>query len=620
VGWILSALHQLNATGYAVAFAVGLVSAVIWKLKTKAVFFCSRDLAKFRQRFRRPFALAFLILAGMAILGGVLHSPSNYDGLAYRTPRVLQWLAEGRWHWIHTDFHRLNTRGSGFEWVTAPLIALFHTDRLLFIINAICFALLPGRVFSIWTHLGVRGRVAWYWMWLFPTGYCYLLQAGSIANDLFGALAAMAAIEFALRARRTRRISYVWLAVLAAGLMTAGKAFNLLLVLPWMVAIGPALFLMFRRPLISVLIVMMAASASLLPNAILNYRYCGDWTGQTAEHLVILGSSSPFFRAVVNSVLIPFHNLSPPIFPFSHAWQQLMQRVISPRLSAQLYQNFEPGAAKFNLVEMQMEEGAGLGLGVSVLLLATLIVRSRRRRRLNLTTPLRWRNFLQVKWAVPLAAWAGLGIFMTQSGLSCPARYLAPFYPFLIAPLLAGNAREMDWIWGKRWKWAGGMVFLLAGLLIVLCPPRPLWPAVTVLRILGADKSAQPLVKRAWAVYSVYSQRGNAFRLACARLPVEANPLGLVTSDDPETSLWKPFGTRRIIHICQSDTPEQIRQMGIKYILVSSYIVTRIYQISMDDWLARHDAEIVERMNLELRAGRGATEWLLVKMRDKKNN
>src|SRR5205807_1785258 len=76
-----------------------------------------RNVRKQRGRFRRLFPLLFFTVAALAILGGCIHAPSNYDALAYRTPRVLHWLAEGRWHWIHTDFQRLNTRGCGLEWV-----------------------------------------------------------------------------------------------------------------------------------------------------------------------------------------------------------------------------------------------------------------------------------------------------------------------------------------------------------------------------------------------------------------------------------------------------------------------------------------------------------------------
>ena len=98
---------------------------------------CGWNLRKQRRRFRRTFPLAFLILALLAILGGALHPPSNYDALAYRVPRVLHWLAEGQWHWIYTDFQRVNTRACGIEWLSAPLIAFTKTDRLLFLINAV---------------------------------------------------------------------------------------------------------------------------------------------------------------------------------------------------------------------------------------------------------------------------------------------------------------------------------------------------------------------------------------------------------------------------------------------------------------------------------------------------
>ena len=54
----------------------------------------------------------------------------------------------------------------------------------------------PGLVFSVLTRLGVSRRVAWHWMWLAPTGYCFVQQAGSIGNDAFGAMLAPAAKRF----------------------------------------------------------------------------------------------------------------------------------------------------------------------------------------------------------------------------------------------------------------------------------------------------------------------------------------------------------------------------------------------------------------------------------------
>ena len=104
-GWALSAVHQLNAGGYAVALALGFSRPVgLAEKNVRANVAPKVRWQKFRRRFRRPFPLAFLILAALAFFGGALYPPTNYDALAYRIPRVLHWLAAEQWHWIHTIF------------------------------------------------------------------------------------------------------------------------------------------------------------------------------------------------------------------------------------------------------------------------------------------------------------------------------------------------------------------------------------------------------------------------------------------------------------------------------------------------------------------------------------
>ena len=166
-GWVLSAFHQLHPTGYAVAFLLGAVAycAVRWGNKSfrhPAALIPHPTARRLRRRFGRAFPLGFLVLASLAILGGVLNAPSNYDALTYRIPRVLHWLAAGQWHWIYTGFQRVNTRACGIEWLSAPLIALTRTERWLFVINAASFLLLPGLVFSVFCRGGVRPRAAWH--------------------------------------------------------------------------------------------------------------------------------------------------------------------------------------------------------------------------------------------------------------------------------------------------------------------------------------------------------------------------------------------------------------------------------------------------------------------------
>lgn len=562
VGWTLSCLRQLNAGGYAVALALGLASVVVWRRKIGVPLRPRSLWPKWRRRFRRGFPLAFLVLALLALLGGALHAPANYDALAYRTPRVLHWLAAGHWHWIHTVFERLNTRTAGFEWLTAPLFLFSGTDRLVFLLNGISFLLLPGRFFALLTRLGVRPRTAWHWMWLFPSGYGYALQAGSVANDMFGALLAFAALEFALRAGRERKLPELWTALLAAGLMTAAKAFNLLLLLPWLLAALPALKLLLRRPAISLAVIVFAASASLLPTAVLNWRHCGDWTGLAAEQPTIGGSGKPY-RFLANAITLPLDNLAPPVFPLTSQWDHLMDRIIPLTLATKLRANMETNLANFHLSEMQVEESAGLGMGLTLLLLV-LLARSIRPGEI-------WPRpcFTLATW-ITLAAWCSLFVFMMQVGSAGPARYLLPFYPLLVAPILAGPAAA-GFFQSRFWRGMAWAIFASTAMLLVVSPPRPLWPATTVLRALDAEHSTHRLLQRAHAVYAAYGIRADGFLPIISVLPPDANPLGFLAFDEPETGLWRPFGTRRIVHFTPEDTPAELRALGFKYALVSEH-------------------------------------------------
>jgi len=270
-------------------------------------------LAKYRRRFCRPFPLAFLVLAAMAFLGGVIYAPTNYDALAYRLPRTLHWLAADQWHWIHTIFPRVNNRSCGIEWVSAPMLALLKTDRLLFLINIVSFLLLPGLVFSVFTRLGVRRRVAWHWMWIAPTGYSFLLQAGSIGNDLFGAPFALAAVDFALRARGSRSPRHFLTSLLAAAMMTSAKTASLPLLLPCALALLPSLKLIFRRPVLTAAVCVIGMLASALPTMVLNAKFSGDWSGAGLAHGT--SKNAVLLKVGGNAVSIVSQNLVPPVFP-----------------------------------------------------------------------------------------------------------------------------------------------------------------------------------------------------------------------------------------------------------------------------------------------------------------
>jgi len=102
---------------------------------------------------------------------------------------------------------------------------------------------------------------------------------------------------------------------------------------------------------------------------------------------------------------------------------------------------------------------------------------------------------------------------------------------------------------------------------------------------------------------------------AVAVLPPDVKILGLVTFDDPETSLWRPFGSRRIEHVCPGDTSADLKRQGIEYVLVGEEVLKEWFKCSLDDWLKQMNAQVVQKIPLNLRASKGALDWYLVQLR-----
>jgi hypothetical protein len=605
IGWGLSALHQLNLAGYLIVLALGAAAGLfLWKGQL-AQYREAFRVGKLTRRFRKPFPLAFLVLAALAFLGGALHPPSNYDALAYRLPRILHWLAKGGFHWIHTDFQRLNVRAAGFEWVATPFILFTKSDRLLFLINIVSFLLLPGLVYSLFTRLGVRQRAAWYWMWLLPSAYCFVLQAGSIANDLFGAVFALAAVNFALRARASSRIGDLWLSCLAAALLTGSKTSNLPLLLPWAIAIFPALPLLAKKIPGTAFVAVAAMLSSFLPVAINNQRHCGDWTGLAAEQSQF-SKDSPLFYVRQNAALLVIQNLVPPIFPMANTWNRAVLKIIPPALMHRMEASFEPVGAHLAVDEMQIEEGAGLGMGVTLLVLAGLVAGLGRRGSAPRTSLPKY-----LRTGVLFSPFISILVYMAKSGLSTAARLVTPYYGLLL-PALVVPSSQTRMVRSRWWRGGAMLVFLVAGVMVIISPARPLWPAQTVLSKLGAGNNA--LLKRAESVYTVYGRRADGFAPIRERLPGDVRVLGLVSFDDPETSLWRPFGSLRVEHVLAGDSPGYLREHNINYVLLNANEFSRHFGESLQDWIAKMNGEVTEKISVTLRATRGATDWYLVKL------
>jgi hypothetical protein len=456
-GWVLSALGQLNHPGYAIFFAAFVSLVLFWRkefgfVSSKRISRCK----KFLRRFRRPLPLCFAGLAILIFLGGVIYPPGNYTGISYRIPRVLNWLANGHWNWIHTPDYRMNNRACGIEWLSAPLLLFTKSTRGLFLINFLPFLLLPGLIFSVFTRLRVRARVAWQWMWLFPTAYNFILQAGSVANDTFPVVYALAMLDFACRAWVSRRPSDLWHSILAAALLVGAKASNLPLLLPGAILIFALLPLLRRKLMTTALVFLLAAVVSFLPMAILNTHYCGDWSGLALERSG-MDMKSPVIGVWGNAFLITLNNFVPPLFPLAGWWNQHALEILPQFIATPMSANFEPG---FHMIgELPTEDWAGIGFGLSMLLLISVVASFFVRRASHTAvrssaftrpeppeggTPNQPRSVIPREFCllVLLAPWIALLAYCMKSGMVTPQRLIAPYYPLLLPLLLIGAGQS----------------------------------------------------------------------------------------------------------------------------------------------------------------------------------
>jgi len=607
-GWTLSALGQLNRAGYIIFFAVFAAGVFVCREVLELVPGKKNSCRKkFLRRFRRPLPFCFAALSFLIFMGGALYAPTHYNAVTYHIPRVLHWLTEGRWHWIHTPVTRMNYSGCDFEWLTVPLLLFAKSDRGLFLLNLIPFLLLPGLIFSVFTRLGVRARVAWQWMWLFPTGYIFLLQAGSAGNDAFAVVYALAAIDFGCRAWASRQPRDLWLSLLAVALLTGTKPSSLPLLLPWTILIFALLPLLRRKALSTLLVMAVAVAISFFPIAVMNQLHSGNWLGTSIEssHLQM---QNPLTGIVGNVFQLGLHNFVPPLFPQAGWWNQHSVWILPHSWIVA----FQPGFSQVG--ELPNEDWAGIGFGLSMLLVISVVAAFFIGRRLG---PLVKKNCIVpdgFRRLVLIAPWIALLFFCAKSAMNTPARLIAPYYPLLL-PLLLVGAGQSQVVRRTWWRALTGGVLILALVVLVLSPDRPLWPAQTILSKAVARHPESHLLSRALEVYTVYSKRSDPLADVRALLPPEVKAVGLIAGpDDSDISLWLPLGTRHVEHFLLSDPPELIRQRKIEYVVVGG-LNLQLSDTTINSWLQKSGAELVAATNVTLKVSEGPRPWFVVRFK-----
>ena len=605
-GWFLSLVKELNAVGYTLALAlfailIGLHSSarLMAGKKYRAPYF-----KRLVRRFRNPLPLIYLLYLIAAFIGGTLYPPTNYDALCYRIPRILHWWCDGGWHWIGGWNDRMDLSATGIEWLMAPLIILFKSDRFIFLINVISYALLPGLIYSAFTGLGIAKRVAWYWMWILPCAYCFVLQAGSIGNDTFAAVYFLAAIAFAVRSVRQASWPDAMISILAAALLTGAKASNLPLLLPLAYIMVPMWRICLGSPVRTLIVLILATGLSFLPMAISNTCHTGDWAGDP-HNVDQMKIKDPVAGILGNTLQISIGALAPPLFPKANLWKDKSAEFLRHEPLASIQKSFP--RINLNLGEIQIEEGAGLGLGISLIILLSLASV------LWTGTP---RLFSTRAAFFGLLSWLALLVFMAKMGSESSARLISAYYPGLLLPVFA--LRSQACLTRQRWWKVTAAVCALTLLSAVLInPSRPLLPMQTLLGMLEEHHILTAITSRARTVYSVYGQRSDNLAMVRNQLPSGAKAIGFAgTSNESEYSLWRPLGGRRVIDLLPVDgkLPDL---KGVDCIVGSEGGIRDRYHLEPAELLEKIGGKIFWQGAIAEMAGSLPSLWLIMVPKEK---
>jgi hypothetical protein len=599
-GWALSVFSLIQT----VPLFVGI--AAIWFLTARMLGICSPlslNVSKWRRRFCQPLPFLFLFILFLATVGGLLYPPNNYDALNYRLPRVAHWLMAERWEWIHASNQNVNTRACGFEWLTVPLISVLHSDRPLFLINIICFCLLPSHSYGFMRGIGVAPRVARAWMWLLPAGYGFALQAASIGNDLTAAYFALASCHFALLWKQNAVARDLHLSLFAAGLMTAIKPTTLPILLPIAFLYLTRYSHLLSKPLSTLAVVVLGATTSFLPNAVINHVKGGDWTGAAIEN-PFYGKVEPLIGLSGNLINLALQNLAPPVFPIAQKWNSIVTSITPKSIHEAMMRNFESGGANFAVPDFQGEEWAGLGAALTILILASSIVAFHRNGRARIPA---WVLCLWSSFIIAIIA------YFLKAGMTTVGRHVLPYYIPLIAPLLLlpGHSALLK---SPNWRFAATLVMLSTIGLTIITPSRPLWPANTAFERF-ASENASPFLRRIRTGYEVYGGRADVLGPLREALPTGAHTIGYVNfGPAPQAALWKPYLKRRLIQVLPGDPIEAFTKVGGRHIIIN----TRDFEIHMgsspESWLTKHNAHILSRHTIRPLVKEPASEWWLVEL------
>ena len=157
-----------------------------------------------------------------------------------------------------------------------------------------------------------------------------------------------------------------------------------------------------------------------------------------------------------------------------------------------------------------------------------------------------------------------------------------------------------------------GFAVASCALMLVLTPSRPLWPARAALGALK-QRTASPLIARAFDVYETYARRADVLAPVRALLPAEVKRFALVTHNDIETSLWRPFGAREFIHVIPGTSRGEIERRGIDVVVMNLGVVSA-FTPRPGEWLASLGGTTLGEVEVRATASGAPFRWRVVRL------
>jgi hypothetical protein len=621
-GWLFSFFHILNAPAYFVLHVFFFLSiSLLYRSQFKHLI-SLRTLHKIRARFfparrsnenslslRLLLPASFFLLSIIALIGGLLYEPNNHDGLSYRIPRVLHWLTHSSWFWTGNSDTRMDTRSVGFEFLSVPFLALFHTDRLIFFWNWTGFLFLPALLFQLSRRLGASGRVAWNWMWLVPSAYGIVLQAGSIGNDSIAGVFFLTSLVLAT-GRQPVPFRDLAFSAVAMAICAGIKSTNILWALPWLCVILPQTKTLLRRPWLTTALLFVCLALSSFPIWFSNQLHCGDWTGEKAEvtpgHEKPITITNPAVGIAGNLILLSIQNSAPPAWPFVRQTTDFIRSSLPKPLLASLSKSFEGGFQDLAIRELPQEEGAGLGLGLTILT-SLAIFASIGAKRWTLRPP---SSALGIAW---LATFASILIYSSKIAISCPARIILPALMFLIVGFsaLPNHSRLVR---SPLWRWAAIFAIGSSLFVLILIPSRPLFPQRWMITLVRQLPLSPSLKERILVVYEAYGRRSRPFDPLLTSLPLGVPVVGYTGGAALESTLWKPYGSRTIVYVPPAALLAHPSSSHPSFLIASAYIIQRDTGLLAQEWIQQVGAQIVDRKEIVFQIQVGPELFYLLKL------